>query len=174
MNIVTKKRNQRAPRQRALNISATTHWMRATTSITLPASPRRLPFHNNQYGASLGGPIVKDKTFFFFDYEGQREPVGVVTIANVPNTGYCGPNGQLSPADSSNPVIQALLARDPWPAPNLPNPSGTPYGQASVVSPSFNELTSLIAKIDHSFNPDNLLTGRYFFGDSIQSYFRSH
>jgi hypothetical protein len=133
------------------------------------AGQPKAPFHNNQYGASLGGPIVKDKTFFFFDYEGQREPVGVVTIANVPNTGS-GPNGQLAPADSSNPVIQALLARDPWPAPNLPSPSGTPYGQASVVSPSFNDLTSLIAKIDHSFNPDNLLTGRYFFGDSIQSF----
>ncbi|HWY21268.1 MAG TPA: TonB-dependent receptor [Candidatus Acidoferrum sp.] len=127
------------------------------------AGQPKAPFHNNQYGASIGGPIVKDKTFFFFDYEGQREPVGVVTIASVPGTGS-GPNGQLAPADSSNPVIQALLARHPWPAPNLPN------GQASVVSPSYNNLTSLIAKIDHSFNQSNLLTGRYFFGDSVQSF----
>src|SRR5580658_10075795 len=131
------------------------------------ASQPKAPFHNNQYGASIGGPIVKDKTFFFFDYEGQREPVGVVTIASVPSTGS-GPNGQLTPADSTNPVIQALLARNPWPAPNLP-PTAT-AGQASIVSPSYNDLTSLIAKIDHSFNPSNLLTGRYFFGDSIQSF----
>jgi hypothetical protein len=133
------------------------------------AGQPKAPFHNNQYGASIGGPIIKDKTFFFFDYEGQREPVGVVTIANVPNTGT-GPNGQLAPADSTNPVIQALLARDPWPAPNLPANPNLIYGQASVVSPSFNNLTSLIAKIDHSFNPNNLLTGRYFFGDSVQSF----
>jgi len=128
-----------------------------------PSNQPRAPFHNNQYGASLGGPIVKDKTFFYVDYEGQQEPVGVVTIANVPNTGS-GPNGQLAPADSSNPVIAALLARDPWPAPNLAN------GQASVISPSFNKLTSLIGKIDQNFNASNILTGRYFFGDSEQSF----
>ena len=133
------------------------------------AGQPKAPFHNNQYGASLGGPIVKDKTFFFLDYEGQREPVGVVTIANVPNTGS-GPNGQLVPADSTNPVIQNLLARDPWPAPNLPAAAGSSVGQASVVSPSFNYLTSMIAKVDHSFNSNNLLTGRYFFGDSVQSF----
>jgi hypothetical protein len=127
-----------------------------------PSSQPKAPFHNNQYGASLGGPIVKDKTFFYFDYEGQQEPVGVVTLATVP-TGSA-PDGSLSPTDSSNPVIQALLARHPWPAPNLGGNS------ASVVSPSFNKLTSLIAKIDHSFNPNNLLTGRYFFGDSVQSF----
>jgi len=127
------------------------------------SSQPKAQFHNNQFGASLGGPIVKDKTFFYADYEGQREPVGVVTVANVPNTGS-GPNGQLIPTDASNPVIAQLLARNPWPAPNLPS------GQASVVSPSFNDLTSFIAKIDQNFNPRNVLTGRYFFGDSIQSF----
>jgi hypothetical protein len=146
------------------------------TQVTSPltgalVSNPKAPFHNNQYGASLGGPIVKDKTFFFFDYEGQREPVGVVTISQVP-TGTAA-NGALQPSDSTNPVIQALLARNPWPAPNLadPNPGAVGVGgTASVVSPSFNNLTSLIAKIDHSFNANNLLTGRYFYGDSVQSF----
>ncbi len=136
-----------------------------------PSSQPKAPFHNNQYGVSLGGPIVKDKTFFFMDYEGQQEPVGVVTLANVP-TGTAA-DGSLQPSDATDPsgVIQGLIARHPWPAPNLS--LGIPdqtAGTASVVSPSFNRLTSFIAKIDHSFNPNNNLTGRYFFGDSVQSF----
>jgi outer membrane receptor protein involved in Fe transport len=130
----------------------------------------KAPFHNNQFGGSLGGPIVKDKTFFYIDYEGQQEPVGVVTIANVP-TGTAA-DGSLSPSDATNPVIAGLLQRHPWPGPNLsnPNPGAIGTGVASVVSPSFNKLTSFIAKIDQNFNPQNILTGRYFFGDSLQSF----
>jgi len=127
-----------------------------------PPGQPKAAFHNNQYGASLGGPIVKDRTFFFVDYEGQRESVGVVTLANVPRG--TAADGSLSPSQASNPVIAALLARHPWPAPNLGG------NTASVVSPSFNRLSSFIAKIDHNFNSSNVVTGRYFFGDSVQSF----
>ncbi len=136
-----------------------------------PSSQPKALFHNNQFGASLGGPIIKDKTFFYVDYEGQKEPVGVVTISNVP-TGSA-PDGSLQPSDATDPsgVIQKLLARDPWPAPNLfKNPVLYQPGIASVISPSFNDLTSFIVKIDQNFNANNILTGRYFFGDSIQSF----
>ena len=52
-----------------------------------------------------------------------------------------------------------------------PNPAViSNAGQASVISPSYNDLTSFIAKIDQNFNASNILTGRYYFGDSIQSF----
>ena len=43
-------------------------------------------------------------------------------------------------------------------------------GASPPSSPSYNDLTSFIAKIDQNFNTSNILTGRYFFGDSIQSF----
>jgi hypothetical protein len=130
------------------------------------AGQPKAPFHNNQYGGSLGGPIIKNKTFFYADYEGQQEPVGVVTLACVP-VGTAA-DGSLSPSQATNPVIAGLLAQHPWPAPNLGTTTACP--NSSVVSPSFNRLTSFIGKVDHHFNPNNTLTGRYFFGDSVQSF----
>ena len=129
-----------------------------------PSTQPKAQFHNNQFGGSLGGPIVKDKTFFYLNYEGQRERVGVVTLANVP-TGTA-PDGSLSPAQATNPVIAQLIARHPWPAPNLTSGSFN----ASVISPSYNRVDSMIAKIDQNLNSHNLLTGRYFFGDSSQAF----
>jgi len=131
-----------------------------------PVGQPQAQFHNNQYGASLGGPVIKDKTFFYADYEGQQERVGVVTLGCVPVG--TAPDGSLDPSQTTNPVIAALLARHPWPGPNLG--ASTPCPNASVVSPSFNKLTSFIAKIDQNFNANNILTGRYFFGDSVQSF----
>jgi len=130
-----------------------------------PVGTTQAPFHNNQFGGSIGGPIIRDKAFFFFDYEGQQERVGTVSVASVPDP---------SCLVASNSVIQTLLAHypnnDPWPLPNLAVGTSCAPGSASVVAPSFNNLSSLIAKVDYNFNQNNVLTGRYYYGDSVQSF----
>jgi hypothetical protein len=127
-------------------------------------NPEPLPkndFRNQQFGGSLGGPIVKDKTFYFASYEGQRERVGLPATSRVP-----------SPADlarATNPVIQRLVARSPWPAPNV---AGAGADEANLISTTnaTNRVDSLIGKIDQRVGAADILTTRYFFGDSDQSF----
>ncbi len=124
-------------------------------------------FRNNQFGGSLGGPIVRNRTFFYFAYEGQRERVGLNSTARVPD-----PLEIAALGGPSNPVIANLLARNPWPTPNRPLPLFDNSGQPNlfVTTRASNDVDSLIGKIDHSFDKDNQLTGRYFYGTSDQSF----
>ena len=132
-----------------------------------PKPDPQTQFRNNQFGVAIGGPIKRNQTFFFFAYEGQRERVGLNSTARVPD-----PHEIAALGGPTNPVIARLLARNPWPMPNRPLPlfdnSGAP--NLFVTTPASNDVDSLIAKIDHSFDKDNQLTGRYFYGTSDQSF----
>ena len=138
-------------------------------------SQQQNPFHDNQFGAALGGPIIKDKTFFYVDYEAVRETGAESSTACVPTAGDIA-DATAASGGSVNPVIANLLALNPWPKPNqagtcLGNSTETtvPYNTV-LATPFSNRVDSAIVKIDHSFNVNNLLTGRYYIGDSSQSF----
>ena len=61
--------------------SATTAWMQTNGSPIERVTPFR-PLRRNNYGFTIGGPIIKNKTFFFFDYDGLRDS-GLSTAAGA-------------------------------------------------------------------------------------------
>jgi Carboxypeptidase regulatory-like domain/TonB dependent receptor/TonB-dependent Receptor Plug Domain len=83
-------------------------------------------FHRNQFGATIGGALIKDKLFFFGDYEGYRQTQGVVSAYSVPSindragilpvavvnplTGIVYPAGTAIPVAQINPFAAAALA----------------------------------------------------------------
>ncbi len=64
-------------------------------------------FHRNQFGATLGGPMMKDKLFFFVDYEGLRQAQGFLNFYSVPST-----NDRLGilPVSVVNPLTGVVYA----------------------------------------------------------------
>ena len=145
------------------------------------------PFHNNQFGASLGGPIVKDHTFFYVDYEGQRESgaQGGTSCVPDPNQIAADETAITAGGASVNSVGTSLVGF--FPTPNIaavaPTPGqilamgpssafdgGCPNGNNLSTATSFNnKIDSLIGKVDQNF-ASGLLTGRYYFGNSTQAF----
>jgi Carboxypeptidase regulatory-like domain/TonB dependent receptor len=141
---------------------------------TVSSGPKQ-PFHNNQFGGSLGGPIKKDKAFFFMDYEGLRENGTQSSTACVPTAADYLANAP-TPGDLTtiNPVIQNLIkSGKAWPTPTGSSPAdcyangGT---NTTLATPFTNSVDSGIVKADYNFNKNNMLTGRYYIGNSTQSF----
>ncbi len=124
-------------------------------------------FRNNQFGGTLGGPLAPNRAFYFFSYEGQREHGGVPGTARVPTA------DELAAATAANggavnPVIRGLLQHGLWPAPNQ---ALDVNGDNLETATSFdNRVDSLIGKVDTHVADGSVLTARYFFGDSDQSF----
>jgi hypothetical protein len=143
-------------------------------------------FRNNQFGGAVGGPIVKDKAFFYLSYEGQREGMAITSINSVPGlsdyaTAITNLGGNPAACTTTviacidgnaavvNPVIKNLYdlcdsnghcsgGQNVWPL------------TSQIGGPATNNLDSVIAKIDYNWNQRNQISGRYFFGNSNQSF----
>lgn len=126
----------------------------------------------NQFGATLGGPVRKDKTFFFGAYEGYRSKQGQTASATVlsalerqgdfrqspvrprdPNTGQPFPDGVI-PASRLSPISQNILRLIP-----LPN---TGRNQLISVEDGILDANQFLVRADHHLSDRSRLQARYF------------
>lgn len=118
-------------------------------------------FQRNVFGGSLGGPLEKDKTFLFGNYEGFRQRLGLSNVTLVPDD---------ASRAGAVPSVQPLLAL--WPVANGPEVLTT-GGLPSGIAKSFNNPVQAIhedfgtVRFDHNFSSNNLFAGVYTIDDSV-------
>jgi outer membrane receptor protein involved in Fe transport len=128
---------------------------------------QKTPLHMNQFGGNMGGPLVKDKLFFFVNYEGVRQ------IVNIPT----GPNtvAVLTQATRDLAVPAMVPVVDTLPLPNVSDPvilGGFPrpdlgYFEGNLRN-TLREDTGSV-KVDYHVGPKDSLTFRYNIADSFTS-----
>ncbi len=85
-----------------------------------PTQPKAT-FRRNQFGGTFGGPIVSNRTFFFADYEGNRQSKGIANPDTVPSAVALGLNASGQPA-----AVARICFQDPTAAPGTPCTPNTP------------------------------------------------
>ncbi len=120
--------------------------------------PQRMaPFRYNNFGGNLGGPLVKDKTFFFANYEGSRQRVGITGSGTVPSRALR--NQILATSPALAPIVNLYpLGTSPNANPNLEN-------YVTQAGSQVREDTGSI-KVDHNFSANDRAYIRFNLNDS--------
>ena len=145
------------------------------------------PLKRNQFGGTLGGPIKKDKTFFFLNYEGLRNRQGETSSATVPTEAERGGNfAQLCPEGFTaglcnnpqnqlinefsgqpflnnqipfiNPISQNLLPF--FPLPNAPALGPNGFSTTETLDQNYDQFG---VRVDHYLTSRDVLNFRYSF-----------
>ena len=145
-------------------------------------APQKPSFRRNQFGAVLGGPIKKDRTFFFVAYEGQRRGQQEAGLATVPSVAFR--NGDFSsistpvrdPFNGNAPFTGNRIPQERWSKQGvgllalypIPNRAGSPnFVSAAAGHYTINQWS---ARVDHRLNASDSIYATYEFADSSEFY----
>jgi hypothetical protein len=149
--------------------------------------PGLKPLHaRDQYGFSVGGPIRKNRTFFFFDLEKVRDNEAINIVASVPTDGSFGTSNERAGdfSGSINPIYDPITCspdcsmRNPVPGNIIPKTEIDPIGQAIInqypkpnLPGEFNNFRENTLshspqyqfdfKLDHQISDQHRINGRY-------------
>ena len=131
------------------------------------------PVGLEQWGGSVGGPIIKNKLFYFGSFENQRYNVGVSETVKVPSAvastlasasagaAFSVPTAEAQLAThgiAPNPMSLSLLSL--YPANTSSTTFNTAFGTPNIVN-----INNAVGKINYSLNSHNAFNGSYFFGN---------
>lgn len=144
--------------------------------------PNPPTFRRNQFGGSVGGPIKKDKIFFFANYEGLRQTQVVTNAVTVPDAcahqflsstvtpGVCGPpvpqvNTPFATNSATQSAIRNTMALYPIPFNESLTAGGGPSGtgQALVLDPNIGREDYLLGRMDYNLSSKDSLFVRYVY-----------
>jgi carboxypeptidase family protein len=112
------------------------------------------PLRRNQFGAALGGPIKRDKDFFFVNYEGLRQAAGNTSIAIVPSA--AAREGDLAAGKVAvSPATAPYFAL--WPLPNGPLFGNGDTGEYIFSARNSATENTALARLDHYFSQNDSL-----------------
>jgi Carboxypeptidase regulatory-like domain/TonB dependent receptor len=157
------------------------NYFNPATNPTTGAPNAKTSLSLEQYGGTVGGPIVKDKLFFFAGYEGQMYSVGNSLAGNVPTTASI-PSAPgtgcvlLTTGNCSNSIPDALADLQLQHPGFVVNPLSsylagfyTPNASqgkgVALDFPNVNSSKNAIGKVDYHLNDHNSVGGSYFFGN---------
>ncbi|MBS1787743.1 MAG: TonB-dependent receptor [Acidobacteria bacterium] len=108
---------------------------------------KRDQLKRNQFGGVVGGPILRDRTFFFAAFQATRlRNIGGATTRTVPSAALR--------ATATDPAVINLLKGIPV---------GDANNQVSFARPDRQNFNEVLGKVDHSFNQRDKISGRYFY-----------